>query len=101
LQLKVGQIGANSYVPTGLTAAEYAKIRAAEADKKEKSYQKNVAKAGKFIDFTEWYKKRGTDEAGSWLKAPGKGHTFAKLKYEDQADQKKYDGAGSIFGKKK
>lgn len=81
-----------------MTAEEYKKVRAKDAAKREANYQKNVAKAGKFTDFTEWYAKRGTDESGKWLNAPGRGHTFAKLKYSD-SDGKKYDGVGSIFGK--
>jgi hypothetical protein len=97
--LKVGQISNGSYVPAGLTAEQYNKIRSADNTKREQSYQKNVAKAGKFTDFTAWYAKRGTNESGDWLKAPGRGHTFAKLKYTDN-DGKRYDGSGSIFGKK-
>ena len=66
--IKVGSLGANSYVPAGLTKAEYEKIRAAEAKKKEENYQRNVKKAGVFTDFTEWYAKRGTELGGDWKK---------------------------------
>jgi hypothetical protein len=80
--LKSGSIGSNSYVPAGLTAAEYAKIRAADEKKKAENYQKNVQKAFKFEDFTQFYLKRGTSEGGSWLKAPARGHRMAKTKYD-------------------
>eukprot|EP00594_Rhizosolenia_setigera_P011029 CAMPEP_0178966992 /NCGR_PEP_ID=MMETSP0789-20121207/17268_1 /TAXON_ID=3005 /ORGANISM="Rhizosolenia setigera, Strain CCMP 1694" /LENGTH=110 /DNA_ID=CAMNT_0020652395 /DNA_START=37 /DNA_END=366 /DNA_ORIENTATION=+ len=50
--LKQGKITGSSYVPAGLTAAEYQKIRDAEAKKKADNYQRNVAKAGKFLDYT-------------------------------------------------
>jgi hypothetical protein len=71
-----------SYVPLGLTKAQYEKIRAEEAAKKAANYQKNVAKAGKFIDFTDWYAKRGTDLNQGWVNAPNKGHLMAKTKYD-------------------
>ena len=103
-QLKQGEVGANSYVPAGLTLEQYKKVRAADEAKKDAAYQKNVAKAGKFIDFTDWYVKRGTSEGGSWLKSQGRGHTFAKTKYDysGQADDTKGwgDAMGNIFGKK-
>merc|ERR1712032_1193622 len=80
--LKTGSLTEKSYVPTGLTKAQYAKIRSDAVSKKAANYQKNVAKAGKFIDFTDWYAQRGTQESGSWLKAPNLGHTMAKTKYD-------------------
>merc|ERR1719468_1152251 len=58
--LKVGNIGSNSYVPSGMTAEQYNKIRAAEKSKKDANYAKNVAKAGVFKDYTDFYIKRGT-----------------------------------------
>jgi hypothetical protein len=79
--LKTGSLGSNSYVPAGLTLAEYQKIRAADEAKKDANYKKNVGKAFKFQDFDEFYLKRGTDVNGKWLNAPGKGHTFTKTKY--------------------
>lgn len=104
--LKVGEITSKSYVPNGLTAEQYKKIRAAEQKKKDANYQKNVSKAFKFTDYTEWYKKRGTEEGGSWMNAPGKGHTFAKTKYDysgGKDEVKKFESftAPGIFGKKK
>ena len=109
LQLKQGKITDSSYVPAGLTKAQYEAVRAKDAAKKDASYKKNVAKAGKFQDFTEWYKKRGTSEGGAWLSSAGRGHTFAKTKYDysgtgqpNYEDAKKPEAfSGSIFGKKK
>jgi len=71
-----------SYVPAGLTAAEYEKIRLGEKAKKEANYQKNVAKAGKFVDYTEWYKKRGTDLNDAWAKTQSRGHNMVKTKFD-------------------
>lgn len=94
LQLKTGKLGPNSYVPAGLTAAQYQKIRDAEDKKKASNYEKNVKKAGKFLDYTEFYTKRGTDVSQDWIKSPGRGHTFAKTKYSSDTakDGKNYDG---------
>ena len=78
--LKTGSIGSNGYVPDGLTASQYNQIRAEEAAKKEAKYQKNKAKAFKFLDFTDFYLKRGTDEGGKWLKSAGRGHEFVKVR---------------------
>ena len=71
-----------SYIPAGLTKAEYEKARAAEAAAKSARYAKNVAKAGKFKDFTDFYKKRGTDITDSWVKSVTRGHDMAKTKYD-------------------
>lgn len=108
-QLKQGKLGSNSYVPAGLSKAEYEKIRSRDAAKKESNYDKNVKKAFKWNDFDEFYRKRGTEEGGSWLKAPGLGHTFAKTKYDYSgsgnaplSDAKTPEAFGSsIFGGKK
>jgi hypothetical protein len=94
-QLKVAKLGSNSYVPAGLSAAEYQKIRDRDEAKKNANYSKNVAKAFKFTDFTQWYLNRGTSEGGKWLNAPGLGHTFAKTKYDysgGKNEQKSFDG---------
>lgn len=103
-QLKSGSIGSSSYVPAGLSAAEYAKIRAQDEKKKDASYKKNVAKAGKYQDFTKFYLARGTSEGGSWLKAPARGHTMVKTKYDfsgQKADAKIPEAfKGTVFGKK-
>jgi len=81
-KLSVGSIGSNSYVPAGLTAEEYNKIRNADAAKKAANYQRNVKKAGVFEDYTAFYTKRGTDTSEAWNKSPTKGHRMAKTKYD-------------------
>jgi hypothetical protein len=86
--VKVGKIGDGSYVPDGLTKAQYTKIREEASAKKEANYQRNVKKAGKFEDFTDFYLKRGTSEGGDWLKDSSKGHKYVKTKY-DWSGQKK------------
>lgn len=80
--LKVGTIGKNSYVPDGLSAAEYNKVRGKDQKKKDAFYSKNVAKAGKFKDYTEFYIKRGTDVNDKWAKSASLGHDMAKTKYD-------------------
>lgn len=80
--LSLGKIGSNSYVPNGLSAEQYDKIRKNEQAKKDANYQRNVAKAGKFTDFTQWYKKRGTDISDAWIKGVNRGHDMAKTKYD-------------------
>jgi hypothetical protein len=81
-QLVTGKIGANSYVPNGLTAQQYNAIRAEEANKKAANYQRNVAKAGKFLGYDEFYLKRGTDLNGNWKKDVNLGHRMAKTKFD-------------------
>ena len=76
------KLGKNSYVPNGLTAAQYENIRSQEASKKAANYQRNVAKAGKFLDYTDFYTKRGTDTSEAWSKSVTKGHDMAKTKYD-------------------
>ena len=100
--IKVGTITDKSYIPDGLTADQYKKVRADAQKKKDANYDKNVKKAFKFQDYTEFYKKRGTSEGGDWLKSAGKGHAFAKTKYDWSGtdDAKKFASTGSIFKKK-
>jgi len=108
-QLTTGKISAGkSYVPAGLTAAQYSAVRTKEQVKKEKNYQRNVAKAGKFEDYTEFYKQRGTDQNGAWLKKPNRGHRMVKTKYDysgdgqaTYADMKQPEGIVGKTGKKK
>eukprot|EP00586_Coscinodiscus_wailesii_P001386 CAMPEP_0172480788 /NCGR_PEP_ID=MMETSP1066-20121228/6215_1 /TAXON_ID=671091 /ORGANISM="Coscinodiscus wailesii, Strain CCMP2513" /LENGTH=165 /DNA_ID=CAMNT_0013242459 /DNA_START=163 /DNA_END=660 /DNA_ORIENTATION=+ len=71
-----------SYVPSGLTAAQYDKIRKEQEAAKAANYQRNVAKAGKFLDYTDFYKKRGTDIGQDWIKSVTRGHTMVKTKYD-------------------
>lgn len=103
LQTKVGSITSSSYVPAGLTTEQYRKIRETDAKKAESNYEKNVKKAGKFQGFDDFYAKRGTDVGGSWIKAPGRGHTFAKTKYDYSGakDETKgwRDSIGTVFKK--
>merc|ERR1712087_198491 len=81
--LKVGDIKeGSSYVPAGLTAAQYNKVRADEQAAKKARYAKNVAKAGIFEDYTDWYKARGTDTNQAWAKDVNLGHRMAKTKYD-------------------
>lgn len=80
--MAVGKIGDNSYIPAGLTKEQYDKIRKEEKAKKDAVYQKNVAKAGKFLGYDEFYNKRGTDLEQSWKKDPTLGHRMAKTKYD-------------------
>merc|ERR1711862_993689 len=76
-KLATGKITDKSYVPAGLTAEQYAKIRGADAKKK----------AGVFGDYTEFYKQRGTDTNESWSKSVTKGHRMAKTKYDWSGSQ--------------
>ncbi|KAL3907001.1 MAG: hypothetical protein SGILL_009050, partial [Bacillariaceae sp.] len=95
--LKVGEIKAGkSYVPNGLTAKQYADLRSGEAKKKAANYDRNVKKAGIFIDYTDWYKKRGTDLSQNWKKDINLGHSMAKTKFDwsgKKIEDKGYDGA--------
>lgn len=70
-----------------MTADQYKKVRDQDQKKKDDTYKKNVNKAFKFQDFDQFYLKRGTAPDGAWLKAAGRGHTFAKTKYD-------YSGTG-------
>merc|ERR1719145_536530 len=81
-KLAVGKITDKSYVPAGLTKEQYAKLRRKDAKKKAENYERNVKKAGIFEDYTEFYKKRGTDVSDSWAKSVTKGHRMAKTKYD-------------------
>jgi len=80
--MKTGKITNDSYIPSGLTKAQYEKIRSDTDKKKAANYQRNVAKAGVFEDYTEFYVKRGSDEGGKWMNLPNLGHRMAKTKYD-------------------
>ena len=94
-QIKQGSITEKSYVPNGLTADQYRQIRSKDAAKASANYDKNVKKAFKFLDYTAFYKARGTDTNDAWYKSPTRGHTMAKTKYDMDTNKfgKKYDGA--------
>lgn len=49
----VAKLNDNSYVPFGLTKAQYEKIRSDEVAKKAANYDRNVKKAFKFQDYTD------------------------------------------------
>jgi hypothetical protein len=88
-----GKIGAGSYVPNGLTASQYQKVRDQDSSKKKSNYERNVKKAGVYEDYTEFYVKRGTDTSQNWKKTPTLGHRMAKTKYDmESVNGKKYDG---------
>lgn len=82
--LKQGEIKAGkSYIPQGLSPKQYSALRNTERKKKEDNYKRNVAKAGVFEDYTEFYTKRGTDLSQDWAKNKNTlGHRFAKTKFD-------------------
>ena len=58
----------------------------------------------KFSFLLQFYTKRGSDENGSWMKLPNRGHEMAKTKYDWSGETDTtptYTGVGAIFGKKK
>lgn len=91
--IAVGKIQpGKSYVPDGLTPAQYTKLREQEVAKKEQNYDRNVKKAGKFQDYTEFYLKRGTELSQGWIKSVTRGHEMVKTKYDWSG--KKQESAG-------
>lgn len=97
--IKTGTLTEKSYIPFGLTKAQYEKVRSEADSKKASNYQKNVNKAGKFIDYTDFYLKRGTKEGGDWMKLPNLGHRMAKTKF-DWSGEKDESEASRRLGKK-
>jgi hypothetical protein len=81
-KVKTAPITKNSYVPAGLTQAQYAAIRSSDEKKKDSSYSKAASKAFKYLGFNEFYKKRGTDLNQGWKKDLTLGHRMAKTKYD-------------------
>jgi hypothetical protein len=81
-QIVTGKITDKSYIPSGLTAAQYNDLRGAAVSKKKANYERNVKKAGIFEDYTDFYIKRGTDTKSSWKKDVTLGHRMAKTKYD-------------------
>lgn len=94
-----------------MSKSDYDKIRQNDVKKRDENYKKNVAKAGKFEDFTDcklWYHpcfsvmclsgvfspaipvfsltvgytKRGTELNQGWIKSATRGHTMVKTKYD-------------------
>ena len=75
-----------------------------EAAKKEANYKRNVAKAGVFEDYTEFYTKRGTDTKQAWAKDVNLGHRMAKTKYDWSGKKVQATTTAEVkgfFGKKK
>eukprot|EP00593_Proboscia_inermis_P007035 CAMPEP_0171311760 /NCGR_PEP_ID=MMETSP0816-20121228/22044_1 /TAXON_ID=420281 /ORGANISM="Proboscia inermis, Strain CCAP1064/1" /LENGTH=170 /DNA_ID=CAMNT_0011796757 /DNA_START=98 /DNA_END=610 /DNA_ORIENTATION=+ len=82
-KLTTGKIKAgSSYIPDGLTVKQYEALRNKEDKKKDANYARNVAKAGKFLDYTDFYIKRGTDTTDTWINSVTRGHDMAKTKYD-------------------
>lgn len=90
-QLGPAKLGSNSYVPDGLTAAQYENIRQKEAAAADSSYSKWVAKAGKFMTLDTFTAARENSKGDKFTKDPTRGHRMAKLKY-GPGDEKKWDG---------
>jgi len=101
--LSIGDIKqGKSYIPNGLTAKQYQDLRGKEQKKKADNYQRNVAKAGVFEDYTEFYTKRGTDLSQDWAKNKNTlGHRFAKTKYDWSGTQGKNFGTTTAAVKTK
>jgi len=101
--LKVGKITDSSYIPSGLTKAQYEKVRKDQKAKKDSNYSMNVKKAGKFLDYTDFYTKRGTTLDQDWKKDINLGHRMAKTKFDWSGktitDEKKIDSS-RLLGKK-
>lgn len=84
-----------------MTAEQYSKIRATEKNKKDANYKRNVAKAGVFTDYTDFYIKRGTDTNSGWKKSVTLGHDMAKTKYDWSGKNDETKNMESAIGKKK
>merc|ERR1712106_1015471 len=100
-KLSIGKISkTSSYAPNGMSAEQYNKIRNRDLMAKKRNYAKNVAKAGVFEDYTDWYLARGTDKNQGWAKSVTKGHRMAKTKYDWQ-DVRNGQGEGKKSFKSK
>eukprot|EP00554_Chaetoceros_debilis_P004247 CAMPEP_0194082918 /NCGR_PEP_ID=MMETSP0149-20130528/8300_1 /TAXON_ID=122233 /ORGANISM="Chaetoceros debilis, Strain MM31A-1" /LENGTH=161 /DNA_ID=CAMNT_0038765195 /DNA_START=80 /DNA_END=565 /DNA_ORIENTATION=+ len=80
--LSTGKLSGSSYIPAGLSKDQYEKVRSKDNKVKSDRYAKNVAKAGKFLDYTQFYLDRGTDVNENWNKDINKGHRMCKTKYD-------------------
>jgi len=92
--LSQGKLAQNSYVPSGMSKAEYQKVRQKDKKKKDDFYNYNVEKGGKFKFFYDFYKNRGTDTKDNWRDVTNK-HTMAKTKYDWQGDSDMAGGGSS------
>jgi len=96
-KLGIGDIKAGkSYVPDGLTAAQYQELRKKQETSKKDNYQRNMSKRNTHGKYYEFYKERGTDLNANWAKSVGAGHTFAKTKYDWQGvEGKSFTGSNT------
>jgi len=95
--IKLGELTTKSYVPAGMTKAEYEKIRKSEKAAKEKKYKEKASNAFKYTDFTKWYSQRGTELSQAWKKSVTLGHNMAKTKYDwgDKLESKKFESTNT------
>merc|ERR1712238_256439 len=71
-KLGIGDIKAGkSYVPDGLTAAQYQELRKKQETSKKDNYQRNMSKRNTHGKYYEFYKERGTDLNANWAKSMG------------------------------
>jgi len=97
-KLGIGDIKAGkSYVPDGLTAAQYQELRKKQETSKKDNYQRNMSKRNTHGRYYEFYKDRGTDLNADWAKNKNTlGHTFAKTKYDWQGKEgRSFTGSNS------
>jgi len=92
-KLTKGKLSQKSYVPAGMSKAQYEKVRAKDVKKKNDFYEYNVKKGGKFKFFYDFYKNRGTDTKDDWRDVTNS-HTMAKTKYDWQGDEDKAGSTG-------
>jgi len=83
--IRQGKLAKNSYVPAGMSKAEYEKIRTTESRKKTDRYNKYAAVGEEYGDFQDFYAQRGTDSNAQW-RGTTNGHTMCKTKYDWQGD---------------
>lgn len=86
--MKKAPLSQRSYVPGGMTKAQYEQVRQNDQNKLNANYQRNVAKGGKFQNFTSWYSKRGTAVGGGYRDQANNGHTMCKTKYDWSGEKK-------------
>mmetsp|Transcript_12706 Transcript_12706/g.37806 ORF Transcript_12706/g.37806 Transcript_12706/m.37806 type:complete len:131 (+) Transcript_12706:63-455(+) len=75
----------SAYVPSGLTASEYAKIKAdkaAKAQANKSRFPKGIA----FLDMGAWIDKMEAAQTFDGDRYMKSGHTYAKVKYETKAE---------------
>lgn len=83
--MAVGKLSKNSYVPAGMSKADYDKIRTNEKQAKTNRYNKYAAKKDEYGDFQDFYVARGTDKNAAW-KSVTNNHAMCKTKYDWQGD---------------